>query len=497
MASEAKSPYLSKSKFLWGLQCKKLLWNAYNTKERIPPPDGQSQAVFDQGHEVGILARKLFAGGILIGQGADDLDQVLRLSQKAVKDRKPLFEAAFAYQGGFARADVLNPVDDDAWDIIEVKSSTSVKNVYLFDLAFQAWVYAGAGLTIRRCFVLVINKDFVRDGEVDPAKFFKRHDVTARVSAMSRQIEPRLDEMFQTIRLGDEPQVQIGPHCDDPYCCPLHDRCWSFLPPANVMSLYRGGKKGFKLLADDITSVKDIPDDFPLTANQQIQRKVAMTGEPHVSKTAIRGFLRQLKYPISYLDFETFGTAIPLFDGVRPYQQIPFQFSLHLVSASGSKPERHMFLADGRTDPRQEFLQRLRDWLPEAGSIVVYNAQFERGRLKECHEFLPEFAAWVAGIEKRFVDLLRPFRSFRYHHPDQHGSASMKAVLPALTGRGYDHLDIQEGGTASLEFLRVTYGEVDEEKRQRVRRQLEEYCGQDTEGMTWIIVALQNLVAGA
>jgi hypothetical protein len=492
-ASEAISVYLSKSKFVWGIQCKKLLWNAYHAKERIPPPDAQTQAIFDQGHEVGDLARRLFAGGIEVGFGVDDLNEVVLLSQEAIKARRPVFEASFAYQGGYARADILNPVAGDAWDIIEVKSSTSLKDVYIPDVAFQAFVYAGSGLKIRRCFILVIDKDFVRHGEVDPAKFFKRHNVTAQVSAMSRQVELRMDEMFRTLRLGDEPQVQIGPHCDNPYSCPLHDHCWSFLPPNNVMSLYRGGKKGFKLLADGITSIKDIPDDFPLTANQQIQRKVALTGEPHMSKAAIKTFLRQLKYPVSYLDFETFGTAIPLFDGVRPYQQIPFQFSLHVVGAPGSQPEHHMFLADGRADPRQEFLQRLRDWLPDAGSIVAYNAQFELGRLRECCEFLPEFTPWLAGIEDRFVDLLKPFRAFRYHHPDQHGSASMKSVLPALTGKGYDHLGIREGGTASLEFLRVTFADVEQADRQRVRRQLEEYCGQDTAGMVWMVDALRKL----
>ncbi len=489
-------PYISKSKFIWGQQCRKLLWHAYNAKHLIPEPDAQTQAVFDQGHEVGNLAKKLFTNGIEIGQGVDDLDEVLRPTQQAVKARKPLFEAAFSYQGGFAKADILDPVGVKAWDIIEVKSSTSVKDVYILDLAFQAFVYAGAGLKIRRCFLLLINPDFVRHGDIDPAKFFVRHDVTAEVSAASRQIETNLDQMFATIRLKKQPDVRIGTHCDNPYACPLHDRCWSFLPPDNVTTLYRGGKKGFKLLANGIVSVKDIPDGFPLTENQEIQRRVAITSQPHVSKSAITSFLRQLEYPISYLDFETFTTAIPLFDDTSPFEQVPFEFSLHVVTSPGSQPKHWMFLADGRADPRRQFLERLLDWLPDSGSIVAYNAQFEQGRLRECCRLHPQFQAWLTSIETRFVDLLKPFRAFKYYGPGQNGSASMKAVLPALTGRSYDHLAIREGGTASQEFLRVHFSDVPEAERQRVRMALTEYCGQDTEGMIWIVGVIRRLVSG-
>ena len=218
-----------------------------------------------------------------------------------------------------------------------------------------------------------------------------------------------------------------------------------------------------------------------------------MSGQPHVNQHALAEFLSGLEYPLHFLDFETFGTAIPLFDSLRPYQQIPFQFSLHVVRAPGAKPEHVMFLADGRHDPRPEFMLRLRDAIARTGSIVAFNAAFELGRLRDCCEALPNFAPWLKGVANRVVDLLNPFRSFHYYHPDQEGSASMKAVLPALTGRGYEGLAIQEGATASLEFLRITFGEVSEVERQRVRRQLEEYCGQDTEGMIWIVDALADL----
>jgi len=491
--ASADRPYLSKSKFLWGSQCRKLLWVAYNAKDQIPEPDAATQAIFDQGHEVGALAKALYPGGIEVSADVTDFEQVLQQSLEAIKERKPLFEAGFVYSGGFARVDILNPVGKDEWDIVEVKSSTEVKDVNLLDLAFQAFVYSGAGLKIRRCCLMHVNGDYVRRGPVDPKKFFKVVDVTKDVSGLSREIEPQLGDMFTTIRRKQEPDIKIGPYCSDPYPCPLQDKCWAFLPTDSVFNLYYGGKKCWRLLGEGIIRLKDIPDHVGLTERQAIQRKVALTGQPHIDRKALASFLKLLKYPVSYLDFETFNTAIPLFDGLSPYQQVPFQFSLHRQSAPGTTPGHHAFLADGPGDPRPEFLDRLRSYIGNAGTVVVYNAKFETGVLGGLAEAFPEHAGWMDGVKARIIDLLEPFQSFDYYHPDQHGSASIKAVLPVLTGHSYAELEIQKGGQASLEYLRVHFGEVPEDERRKVREQLERYCGTDTEGMIWIVDALRQL----
>ena len=484
------SPYISKSKFLWGLQCQKLLWYAYNNKALIPAPDAATQAIFDQGHSVGSLAKQMFPDGVEVGDGVRNLDETIRLTNTALKLRKPLFESAFSANGGYCRTDILRPAPKDSWDLIEAKSTTSAKDVHLDDLAFQYWVLVKAGLKIRKCYLMHINSDFVRKGEIDPKKFFTLADLTAQVVDPAELVQDKLDDMLKVIRQRKSPDIKIGPQCNDPYGCALVDHCWKFLPSHSVFDLYRGGKKGFDLLEQGVTALGDIPDDFKLTANQGIQKQVAISGKPYINKKGIAKFLARLEYPVSYLDFETFNTAIPLFDGLHPYQQVPFQFSLHIVKAPGAKPEQIMFLAEGRQDPRPEFMLKLRESVSRTGSIVAFNAPFELSRIKECCEAMPKFAPWLKGIEGRVVDLLGPFRSFDYYHPDQHGSASMKAVLPALTGKGYDELAIQEGGTASNEFLRVTFGVVDEAERRRVRQQLEEYCGRDTEGMVWIVKEL-------
>jgi len=206
--------------------------------------------------------------------------------------------------------------------------------------------------------------------------------------------------------------------------------------------------------------------------------------------------LRQTQLPGSCLglDFETIGTAIPLFDGVRPYQQVPFQFSVHIVRAQGAEPEHHSFLADGTGDPRLALMRQLIECIDNQGSILAYNADFEKSRVRECCAVLPEFATWFAQLESRFVDLLKPFRAFNYYHPQQCGSNSMKAVLPALTARSYESLEIRDGGAANREFLRVNFGDVTDQERQRVRQNLVNYCGQDTEGMLWILAELGRIV---
>lgn len=489
----SRSPYISKSKFLQGLQCPKLLWSACNAKHLFPEVDAALQAVFDQGHAVGGFAKRMFPNGIEIDTDPADFEGGLQLTKKSLPLRRPIFEATLSANGGYARADILNPVGRNEWDIIEVKSTTSVKEVHFPDLAFQTWVFTEAGIKIRRCFLCHINNEFVRHGEIDPREFFTLRDVTAEVAALSEGIADQVGEMGKTIRAARCPDIQIGRQCDSPYTCPLHERCWSFLPPQNVLDLYDDKKgRGWDLLNRGVLRIAEIPADYSLSAKQEIQRAVAIDGKPHVKPAQIHAFLKGLEYPLHFLDFETFSTAIPLFDGTRPYEQIPFQFSLHIVRKAGAKPEHRKFLAAGRSDPRPEFMRQLQSAVEPSGSIVAFNASFEKSRMTECAEVLPNFRSWVAGVNRRVVDLLIPFRGFNFYHPDQGGSASMKMVLPALTGKDYKSLEIQEGEAASREFLRVTFTDVSESERKGVRRALDLYCGQDTEGMIWILDALRG-----
>ena len=485
--------FLSKSKYLVGIQCPKLLWHHYNAKDELPVPDAATQALFDQGHEVGELAKKLFPNGIQVtwDQG---FEEVVAESQRLLAQRKPLFEAGFRYGNTYARADILVPVDGDAWDIIEVKSSTSVKPVNLHDLAFQRYCYEGAGVRIRRCCLMYINNQYVRQGEIDPGEVFVQEDVTGDVEACLPEVESRLSEMLDVINEHECPAMDIGGHCDDPYTCVLKDKCWDHVwsQESSVFDVGYFGRKAWDLYAQGITSTNRIPVDFPMQDRHRIQVDASVSGQPHLDADAVRVFLGELVHPLCFLDFETFATAIPLLDGARPYQPVPFQFSLHVLDEAAAEPVHHSWLWDGAGEPRSEMLGLLRELLGDHGSIVAYNAGFERRILTSSVAFCPEYEPWLEGIQSRIRDLLAPFRSYSVYYPEQHGSTSMKAVLPALTGKGYDDMAISDGSQASQEFLNAVFGEASAEDRERVRKNLEEYCALDTMGMVDIVGALRN-----
>ena len=482
---------LTKSKYLYGIQCPRYLWVACNDPSRIPERDAATQHIFDQGHLVSELAKRLFPVGIDVP--IEDFRGNIAMTKRLLNDRRPLFEAGMLCGRVYSRVDILNPVNDDEWDIIEVKSSTSVKEVNLHDVSFQRLCCEDGGLKIRKCFLAHINNQYFRNGAIDPEQLFVLQDVSDEVAAVGEGIRDRSTEMLEVIGAPSCPEMTIGAHCSDPYPCPLTD-CWNSLPEHHVFTLYRGSKKSDELYHSGVFSIADIPASCKLNDKQRIQCDCVVSGQPYLDKASVRGFLSSLRYPLYYLDFETISPAVPLFDGTRPYQKIPFQFSLHVQAGPGTGVQHFGYLADGPQDPRPELLEHLREVIGSEGSIVVYNQSFEEGALTDLGTAFPEYREWTQSVIARLADLFVPFRNFHYYHPQQKGSASIKSVLPAIAGKGYEGLAIADGEMASIAFMNVTYGEVSEEERQRVRSDLIAYCGLDTEGMTRIVERLRELV---
>jgi len=483
---------LTKSKFLNGLQCPRLLWASIHKKEMLPEFSIATLNTFKEGNLVGELAKKLFPNGIDIP--TEDFLGNINLTKSALEQNKPLFEGGFMTKDKlFSRPDILVPIEG-GWDIIEVKSATKVKDINIWDVAFQKHVYEKLGLKIRKCFLMHLNNEFVKNGEINPEELFTKTDITQQVDEITNQIPEKIKYMFEILNNKELPENTIGEHCSDPYGCQLKEDCWSFLPEGHVFCLYRGGKKCFELFDNKIYEMKNIPDDFKLTDKQGIQRDCEIKNEVFVQKESIEHFMNTFQYPLYYLDFETFSTAIPLFDGLKPYQQVPFQFSLHIVKEEGAKPEHISYLYNGNGDPREEFLAELKNVLGDSGSIIVYNQAFEKGVLQKSSDFFGKYKDWNESLQGRFVDLWIPFRNFLYYNQKQKGSASLKKVLPSLTGKSYDGMDIADGITASIEFFNSHYGEVEESKKLKVREDLEKYCCLDTEAMIWIVGDLRKLI---
>ena len=339
-----------------------------------------------------------------------------------------------------------------------------------------------------------INNQYIKDGEIEPEELFVQAEINDRVEEYGKGIEERISEMQEIIN-SEEPTAEIGVHCSDPYDCSLMDECWKNVPPASVFEFYRMlSKKKFELYDSGITKLNDVPESVKLNEKQQIQRRLAFDGGIHKDERQIKNFLDNLQYPIYYLDFETINPAIPKFDGMKPYQRIPFQFSLHIQKEIGGECEHISFLAEGTSDPRPKFMQALRDNLGDAGSILVYNQGFEKGVMNESATALPEFMPWYGdNIFHRIKDLWDVFKDFAYYDPKQKGSTSIKYVLPVLTDLRYDDLDIGNGILASLEYERVTYGDIEDSERLKVREALEKYCELDTLAEVEIIKSLREI----
>ena len=483
---------LSKSKYIYGLQCLKLLWVATNDPTRMPPYSAATQHVFDQGHLIGDLAHQLYPDGINLH--TENISDNLAETRSSLKLRKPLFEASFSGNRLYCRVDILSPSLDGSWDIVEVKSTNDVKDEQLYDVAFQRHCCQLIGLKINRCSIMHLNRDYIKQGDIDPQQLFIIEDVTDRLGEYADSLEKHTTEMLAVIDSDKCPEVALGRHCNDPYSCLLQEECWAHLPEHHVMTLYSGKKLGEDLMAQGIINICDIPEDVALTGKQQIQKHCVICSQAHIDQDEIKSFLKGLKYPLYFMDFETFATGIPIFDDTSPYQNIPFQFSLHVVTKPGTMVEHYDYLAGGKDDPRPGFLADLKKSIGPKGSILVYYEAFEKTRLKELAKAFPEYQEWIDSVLDRIVDLNVPFKDFSYYHPQQLGSASLKHVLPALTDLSYEDMEIGEGTMASLKYMEAAFGNIPDKERQKIRSDLMTYCGQDTGGMIEILKKLHDVV---
>ena len=505
---------LSKYVYVGGLKCQKWLWLKFNAPEKLPPQDENMSHLFDQGNEVGLLAQQLFKNGADANpDNSSDIFANDERTRALLKEGKIIFEAGFLTEDKkcYARADVFVPVDANKgiWDLYEVKQGTSVKDEHIEDVAFQKYCYenSGAGIKIRNCFVVHVNNEFIKNGVINPGKLFKTQDVTINVKDIMDDVPGKIKKMFEIIALKKCPEHEPGKYyCDDSYGVHENDEFYKKHPKMDIFQLVRAGQKAVDLFNAGVLHIKDIPEACKLNDKQKIQKQCHTNSKAYHDVKEIKKFLDSLKYPLYFMDFETYSTAIPLHDGTRPYQNVPFQFSVHVVEKQGAKAKHYSFLHRGKGDSREEFMKELKACMGVKGTVLAFNAPFEKTILKECAEFLPKHKKFVDNISERLIDLIVPFRNFFYYHPSQKGSSSLKKVLPAITGQSYDDLEISEGSSASLQYLHTIVGHhtsrgkagvevsVQEAERKKLLKDLELYCGRDTEGMIWIVEKLREMI---
>ncbi len=477
---------------MYGCQCtKRLFLHKFNRGLRNPY-DEKQQAIFDAGTSIGELSQKLFPYGVDASPPNLYSYHLSVAKTKALIDRgvDVIYEAAFQYEGVLCALDILVK-NGNAWYAFEVKSKTSVKEQHVQDAALQYYVVKHCGLPIEDISIIYLNNQYVRHGELDVKKLFATESVLENVLTLQDYIENKVFELKALLSIRQEPVIDIGPHCVTPYECDFTNHCWAHMPKENsVLSLARG--VGWKLLGEGYKHLDEIPNDYELGNTASMQLAHYRTGEVHIEKDEIERFLEPLVYPLYFFDFETIMPGIPEFDDSRPYQQIPFQFSLHVQRIRNGEVEHHAFLGDGINDPRLRLTEVMLKALGESGSIICYNMSFEKSRIRELAELYPEHATKLLAIHDRIFDLMIPFQKRWYYHPEFRGSYSIKVVLPVLVPElRYDALEIQEGGMASLVYAQLKKQKPEIADAQRL--QLLEYCKMDTLAMVRILEFLKTL----
>ncbi len=486
---------LSKSRFQKGLQCERALWLAVHRRDLAAPCSEAQQWVFDQGTAIGRLAHALFPGGIEVTEDHRHAGEALATTRALLADGTPvLYEAAFEHRSAFCRVDILAATGDGRWDLYEVKSSGSAKPEHVTDAAVQAFAVEGSGLRLRRIGIVHLDTSYVYPGGAhDPWALFAVADVTAEVRGFISEI-PGMLERFAAVVSGTEPTECIGQRCGRPYACEFREYCHAFLPAEHpVTDLPRLHDATLRTLLDaGMTSIYDIPEAFAgLTPAQARVVAAVRGGKPEVDARALARALAALEWPVYHLDFETVMPALPLWRGTRPYETVPFQYSVHVQRRDGTLEHRR-YLHDGTDDPRPALAERLLADLGASGSIVHYTP-YERSRLEDLGRSLPHLIPALATVRDRLFDL-EPVIKRHTLHPASGGRTSIKHVLPAwCPDCSYEGLAIADGQTASIRYLRVVTGVADAEEAEETMRALEEYCALDTFAMARLLTEMALL----
>ena len=493
---------LSKSRVQSGAQCTLKLWYDCFERDLAPPVDEILQFIFDRGTEIGERAQERYPGGKLIDAMYYETDLAIEQTNDAITDPtvSALFEPAFIHRNVSARIDVLQRVDADSWDLIEVKSASNAKHVYVRDLAIQLWILQGAGLDVRRAGLLLLNKEYVYDGkQLDVDRLFKFVDLTDEVVAMRDEVEALVDSLHAVVARDAAPQIEPGPHCSVPYKCPYSAHCTK----DDVALDYPIGKlprisanKRLQLEKLKVEEISDIPADFALNEMQARVRECVVRGEDWVSD-GLAGALTNITYPVYHLDFETFMPAVPIYAGMHPFGPVPFLYSIHRQTQAG-ETEHFEHLCRASDDPHRELAEQLIADLGDHGSICVYSA-FEQTMIKALAHRLPDLAPALEAMVDRIWDLLPIIRT-HYYHPAFQGSFSIKTVLPALVpGLDYQGMEIGSGMAAAIKYemalglgVGLGLGLPDEKEREEIFDQLRAYCKQDT----WAMVELRRALGG-
>ncbi len=490
--------HLSKSKYAKYCQCPKCLWmSVYKPEEEIIDPN--SEARFENGTEVGDLAMGLLGDYVDVTttkeDGKLDLKAMLEQTQQLMENgTENICEASFSYDGNYCAVDILHRTDD-GWAIYEVKSTSFPEfngnpaklDKYLPDVAYQKWVLTKCGINVTGVYLVCLNSDYVRGKELDLQQLFVINDMEEMIANEYDKVEARQAEAKKVLQQTEEPEKDIWEGCKKPYDCAFFKYCSRHLPSPSVFDLYRMRfSDKLKYYRQGMITYEDIKDE-QLTPVRRIQVDSALNNQPHIESGKIKRFVESLPYPLYFLDFETMQLAVPQFEGTKVYQQITFQYSLHIIEKEGGELIHKEHLGISGTDTRRALAEQLCKDIPMNVCTLAYNKAFECTRIKELAEWFPDLAEHLMNIHDNIKDLLVPFAAGQYYLPSMGGSFSIKRVLPSLfpddPSLDYHNLDskVQNGSDAMNIFPQIQF--MSPEEQQQARTALLNYCCLDTLAM--------------
>lgn len=491
------TPQLSKSQYVKGRKCLKRLWLYHFRRELESPKSAFQEGILEQGQEVGAAARTLFPDGVLIDEDHRNPEGAIASTQRAISEGKTvLFEAALRRDDVLIRADILRKNTDGTWDLLEVKSSTSrgkAKKEYLFDLAAQKYVMQGSGIPLGKTCLVRLNHQFRKLGPSKTEDLFTIDTMDHLIERELERVPEYLKQMRDTLARAEEPLGVLGGVCKNPYPCEFKEHCWGKLPPDSIHYLtYIDDQIRAELTSRGIQRIKDIPSGI-LTRTESIRHwECETTGEPAPDRKKLQAHLEKLAYPLYFLDFETFGYAIPRYDLTRPYQPLTFQYSLHIQREPGGEIEHHEYLHRGEDDPRRPLAESMIHHLGDKGSIIAYYASFESHRIQELAEDFPALSPQLLPFVARMWDLEIPFSQRWVVKKAFQGRSSIKLILPALVpALSYSGLTIKAGDQATQSYHEMISPLTADGRKEEIYQGLLEYCRLDTFAMVKILEVLR------
>lgn len=483
---------LTKSEYILFLKHRAWLWLKKYDKQKLPVPDAATQALFDAGSKLEAYAERLFPGGKRLGfdSYAEYVTLAQRTKQVLADGHTTLFQARFDADNLICLTDVVVFTSPDTVKLYEIKSSSGVRVEHEFDLAFQCTVLERCGYRVESISVVHLNTDYVRQGEIDCQQLLKTVDVTEAVRARLEATALHIEQAFKVMASPTIPDIS-------PRHCRLNSlRDWlpiyrqlRELPELSIYDLTMPSAQLCAELEDaGISSLREIPDLPSLSTKQKRHIQAMREGAAIINKHEISRFLSGLSFPLYFFDYETCADIIPPYDGVKPNQQVPVQYSLHILEAPGEELRHVEYIHRTPDHPGTSLAEALKGHVGSTGSLIVWYAPFETGRNRELADLLPEYADFFQDINDRTVDLMQPFSDGHYLHPDFMGSCSIKKVLPVLVPElSYKELDVQEGLTAQRIWMQQVLGTkpgIQPDDRQL--KKLLAYCELDTLAMVKI-----------